>query len=153
MGYGVLRPNFIGGDNDLIVSLTSYQPEVQCTESTLRYPQNCDSLLNKIKVSTEVIIFGDTNDPRVDVRTPYTVNERKTPPTLLSTGLISNTDVEPTARCTAKITTVSFYGVATSWYEIYKVLTAVNAMCVRQRKGGFATIFDSSTSSINGEAA
>lgn len=124
------------------MSLASYEPRVQCVDSKSGYPhfESCNTLLNKMDVSTRPTVFEDLNDPRVDVRTPYTINERKTPATGLSVIFLSTTDVKSTAQCTARIKLTRSVVALTSWSDIYVVLTAINAMCVRRRKSGFAVV-------------
>ncbi len=73
-----------GGDNNLIVSLRSYTPGVRCIPSVSGYPRldNCGAILNEMEVSKEITTFGDAATSGVDVRTPYTIHERKSWPHL-----------------------------------------------------------------------
>jgi len=124
------------------VSLTTYEPRVQCVDSISGYPHlgDCNTLLNKMDVSTRATVFGDPIDPTVTVRTPYTITERKTPATGPSVVFLSMTDLKPTAQCTARIKNSNSVIVITSWFDIYSALAAVNAMCVRGRQSGFAMV-------------
>lgn len=108
----ILRADFIGGDNNLVVSLTSYQPKVQCVESRSGYPRrgDCYTLLNKMDVSARTIVFGDANNPDVDVRTPYAVAERKAPATGLSAvlNLRLTSSLQPNVSHVSKVPTRSW---------------------------------------------
>ena len=68
----------IGGDDNLEVSLSRYEPRVQCGRPMPRSPglDDCQSLLDAIHVSAEVVTFGDVNNPYVDVKIPLVITER-----------------------------------------------------------------------------
>lgn len=131
-----------GGDNNLVVSVSEYDPhlwsdKVQCFGSTdgPGIIESCNGLADRMDASESLKTFGPYDSPH-EYLTPYTLTAGKASRTILGSCqvLIYSTD----NRCYLKITTnpdKSYTRVA-SWHDIWEAAILVNAMCIRAGKKG-----------------
>lgn len=103
----------------------------------------CEAILDQMETSEEIRIFAqqDIHEPNLETPLPvwYTAPAEGecivTPyPHLHSTSTLTVDSKAP--ECALRITGGLPRQFA-SWYIIWEAATAINAMCIRQRKGGF----------------
>ncbi|KAL2055746.1 hypothetical protein ABVK25_003990 [Lepraria finkii] len=112
----------IGGDNNLLVVMASYKPNIRCDRSQSPGPpfQSCVNIWSDMDTSQERRIFGHVTDSGVQQELPFDY-------------------LAGDARCIANIDIVG-RPTMVAWYEIWEAILAIASLCVRGKgKGGKAT--------------
>ena len=62
-----------GGDNNLFVAIAKYQPRLKCNrKATPGLPwSSCRHIWGTMQTGQEILVFGDEEDPDVQVDLPY----------------------------------------------------------------------------------
>lgn len=144
-----------GGDNNLNVVVSGYEPHVRCDKSSAKGPpwESCLLILADMAATWDRKVFGvKSQDARVEVNLPfyYKASELKRPFPLHNSSSLSMhqkpdfyalppfLSVQVDARCQLEIG-IAGKSTSTSWYEIWEAASALAAMCVRaHEKGGKA---------------
>ena len=109
---------FPGNNHNLIISMQSYTPNVQCSKTLVpdMEKKQCALLMNEMPATSNLQIFGPRGLSGVDVQLPYQLSGL--------CSLIVNTKgpVDPV-----------------SWYELWEGARAVSAICIRRGFGGIST--------------
>lgn len=106
----------IGGDNNMEVTLSSWNPgNVQCT-GVGPPPKTCVIIVVTMNVSAQSLVFGLKSDPRVQEGLPHVLSNAQGGCSFI-------------IRATAA-------AVTTTWFRLWEAVNALNMMCVLVGKRG-----------------
>ncbi|KAF6220745.1 hypothetical protein HO133_003178 [Letharia lupina] len=116
----------IGGDNNLAVIMSAYQPPsaIQCS-GKFRAMSSCQDVLEGMPVTTEKEAFGPSTDPTTQVLLPQAVE---------SGEMINGPPYD--TFCLLRIVDNSTTSDTAAWYEFWEATTAIWSACVRHGQGG-----------------
>ncbi|KAL2037042.1 hypothetical protein N7G274_010169 [Stereocaulon virgatum] len=110
-----------GGDNNLDLVMTEYQPRAQCNGPGT-FPQDmqssCGRILESMPVSRQQTIFGPQGDPAAEETTPSQIRTRN-------------------FECVIEITSGGKID-EVSWYQLWQESNAIFALCVRKGQSGYS---------------
>lgn len=107
----------IGGDNNLAVVLSTYNPKVRCGDAEIfTHAPSCESVMADMPASTAKMLFGPESVPGVQEPLPQ---------------LIASAD----SKCLLRVFSTGRADSA-SWYSIWEAAEATYARCARGRRFG-----------------
>ncbi|MCJ1451984.1 hypothetical protein MMC28_002324 [Mycoblastus sanguinarius] len=112
-----------GGDNNLNVVIASYRPTVRCDRTSTAGPpwESCIKVFAAMNADRAPLVFGDPQDPRVQVPLPLTLPG------------------DSSGRCKVEVNKVG-PSTTSTYYHLWEAVMAVGTMCLRSsQKGGKAS--------------
>lgn len=159
-------PTSQGGDNNLALSLSIFNPTVQCRGAFGHEWSSCRDILGDMPASGNRWVFGPRGLPGVQQGLPVSIDSCKCGesgivpghvdifhvtvaiigicllchPFLSQCGMLTSASWNGLAdnKCIAKIFSTGKTDLST-WYRIWEAVTAVFSVCVRAGKGGVST--------------
>ncbi|KAL6721805.1 hypothetical protein ACLMJK_000910 [Lecanora helva] len=115
-----------GAKSNLIISLQSYTPNIHCIPSRAGHPVPngtiCAEISDGMEATTQIKTFGSGDLPGAEVSLPRSLN-------LMS----------PEGSCEMIVNSKKGIVDTSSWFEIYKAVKALEAVCVAKGEGGISS--------------
>ena len=125
-----------GGDNNLAVILSTYEPNIRCGRvETFGDAPSCGTILAEMPASTGDLRFGPDDIPGVQEPLPQLFTGGKL---ILRYCVLypSNRDCIGDHSCLLRLFSATGRADSTSWYSIWEAAEATFARCARDRKSG-----------------
>lgn len=125
-----------GGDNNLAVAVSAYEPKVQCY-GTIDPPGllgSCQNIVDKMDASTTLLTLTTSGANDAAITLPYTLESGGYASNLMRPSRAADILVED-KRCVMIIRTIGGQDTYT-WRKFWEVAVALTGMCVRTDRNG-----------------